>query len=171
MTDRDPAADARTIAARQIRPHTPGRCGAVLEQICASQPPPCCALPAGHAGWHKDGPTEWTPDGLGVGIGRSEPGESADTGQENGFPRPQAGGTASGVPQDTPNPTQAQGDAVTHTMHNPQAGPPTVLRFRSKSGRTEVARRGDGTISIRVLTGQDRLDLDDAHKLAVVLAE
>jgi len=60
---------------------------------------------------------------------------------------------------------------VTHTMHNPQAGPPTVLKFRSKSGRTEVARRGDGTISIRVLTGQDRLDLDDAHKLAAALAE
>jgi hypothetical protein len=56
-------------------------------------------------------------------------------------------------------------------MHNPQAGPPTVLKFRSKSGRTEVARRGDGTISIRVLTGQDRLDLDDAHKLAAALAE
>lgn len=35
--------------------------------------------------------------------------------------------------------------------------PPTVLKFRSASGRTEIAHRPDGTVSLHVLGGSDVL--------------
>lgn len=48
--------------------------------------------------------------------------------------------------------------------------PPTVLIFRSQSGRTEVAREPDGTLSLRVLEGCDELSDTDRITLASVLS-
>lgn len=42
-------------------PPTPGRCGVAgvrIESLERSETP-VCELRAGHAGWHKDGVTEW----------------------------------------------------------------------------------------------------------------
>jgi hypothetical protein len=47
--------------------------------------------------------------------------------------------------------------------------PPTVLLFRSSSGRTEIARRGDGALTIRVLTGVDTLTGDELAGFAAAL--
>lgn len=50
------------------------------------------------------------------------------------------------------------------TAPHPDLNTP-VLIFRSKSGRTEVARRGDA-LSIHVLASSDKLDMDEARQLA-----
>lgn len=41
------------------RPPAVGRCGDRLYAF-VSMPPNVCELPHGHAGWHRDGLTEWT---------------------------------------------------------------------------------------------------------------
>ena len=50
-----------------------------------------------------------------------------------------------------------------------QPKPPTVLKFRSASGRTEIARRPDGTISLHVLAGHDVLADGDIVAAAAAL--
>jgi hypothetical protein len=54
-------------------------------------------------------------------------------------------------------------------MQPDQSTPPTVLRFRSASGRTEIAQRSDGTAGVHVLTGADVLTADDIAKAAWAL--
>ena len=48
---------------------------------------------------------------------------------------------------------------------------PTVLRFRSASGRTEIAQRPDGTVSLHVLHGSDVLTVEELTKAAWALGE
>ncbi len=64
---------------------------------------------------------------------------------------------------------------MTHTTATPWVSPhnpePPVLIFRSKSGRTEIARHADRTMTVHVLTGKDRLDADDTGRLRRALNE
>lgn len=47
---------ALATAGRLAPIHAAGRCG---ERIPLSFPPVRCVLPAGHAGWHREGVIEW----------------------------------------------------------------------------------------------------------------
>jgi len=55
-------------------------------------------------------------------------------------------------------------------MQPEQPTAPTVLRFRSASGRTEIALRPDGTYSLHVLHGADILSGEEAGKAAWALS-
>lgn len=61
--------------------------------------------------------------------------------------------------------------ANAQVLTDPAATAPTVLIFRSTSGRTEIARRPDGMLRVNVLQGRDKLDADDAERLTRSLVE
>jgi hypothetical protein len=52
-----------------------------------------------------------------------------------------------------------------------QPARPTVLKFRSKSGRTEFALMPDGTVKVHVLHGSDTLNRADIATAARALNE
>jgi len=47
---------------QQMASETNGRCGERVWLSPIVTPRPCCELPAGHAGWHKEGMAEWSPE-------------------------------------------------------------------------------------------------------------
>ena len=52
-----------------------------------------------------------------------------------------------------------------------QPKPPTVLKFRSASGRTEFALTPEGTVKVNVLHGSDTFDAADITAAARTLSE
>lgn len=60
------AAEAARLRSELAEARAVGRCGAhpPTVTLVSCLPAPCCTLPAGHPGWHKDATTgsEWTPE-------------------------------------------------------------------------------------------------------------